>query len=69
MKSQPQNPEFRFNPENFHPCIFKLKFHEFVNNLGGLAKHLRDNCIQNIHFDRYTSQNEIFNMVIPIQVH
>ena len=21
MESQPQNPEFRVNPENFHPCI------------------------------------------------
>ena len=21
--SQPQNPEFRINPENFHPCIYK----------------------------------------------
>ena len=21
MKSQPQNPEFRNNPENFHPCV------------------------------------------------
>ena len=21
MKSQPQNPEFRINTENFHPCI------------------------------------------------
>ena len=20
MESQPQNPEFRSNPENFHPC-------------------------------------------------
>ena len=20
MVSQPQNPEFRINPENFHPC-------------------------------------------------
>ena len=20
MESQPQNPEFRTNPENFHPC-------------------------------------------------
>ena len=20
MESQPQNPEFRYNPENFHPC-------------------------------------------------
>ena len=22
MESQPQNSEFRINPENFHPCIF-----------------------------------------------
>ena len=21
MESLPQNPEFRINPENFHPCI------------------------------------------------
>ena len=21
MESQPQNPEFRNNPENFHPCF------------------------------------------------
>ena len=21
MESQPQNPEFRNNPENFHPCV------------------------------------------------
>ena len=23
MESQPQNPEFRNNPENFHPCLRK----------------------------------------------
>ena len=22
MESQPQNPEFRNHPENFHPCIY-----------------------------------------------
>ena len=21
MESQPQNPEFRINPEDFHPCL------------------------------------------------
>ena len=21
MENQPQNPEFRYNPENFHPCF------------------------------------------------
>ena len=24
MESQPQNPEFRNNPENFHPCDYGL---------------------------------------------
>ena len=24
MESQPQNPEFRINPENFHPCTFLI---------------------------------------------
>ena len=24
MESQPQNPEFRNNPENFHPCKYAL---------------------------------------------
>ena len=23
MESQPQNPEFRNDPENFHPCVIK----------------------------------------------
>ena len=23
MESQPLTPEFRINPENFHPCIYK----------------------------------------------
>ena len=25
MESQPQNPEFRNNPENFHPCKYSTK--------------------------------------------
>ena len=25
MESQPQNPEFRNNPENFHPCLLTYK--------------------------------------------
>ena len=24
MESQPQNPEFRNNPENFHQCIYDM---------------------------------------------
>ena len=30
MESQPQNPEFRINPENFHQCLHQLdkRFHQ-----------------------------------------
>ena len=32
MESQPQNPEFRINPENFHPCLHRdqldKRFHQ-----------------------------------------
>ena len=30
MESQPQNPEFRNNPENFHPCYMYLIQHENI---------------------------------------
>ena len=26
MESQPQNPKFRINPENFYPCVFAFDF-------------------------------------------
>ena len=33
MESQPQNPEFRTNPENFHPCIKNInKNHHIQHN-------------------------------------
>ena len=25
MEDRPQNPEFRNNPENFHPCEYGIK--------------------------------------------
>ena len=30
MESQPQNPEFRINPENFHPCGFDSGEHTAI---------------------------------------
>ena len=34
MESQPQNPEFRNNPGNFHPCISSfLKQNPFISVL------------------------------------
>ena len=38
MESQPQNPELRINPENFHPC---MSAHVLMNLLNKLGK--RDN--------------------------
>ena len=43
MESQPQNPELRINPENFHPCkthllsLFTKKIEEngLRNSIGG----------------------------------
>ena len=36
MESQPQNPEFRINPENFHPSIQKAVVpYSFVSFQGG----------------------------------
>ena len=29
VESQPQNPEFRNNPENFHPCRFSEEHQAF----------------------------------------
>ena len=37
MESQPQNPEFRINPENFHPCIQKTVVpYSYVSFQGGV---------------------------------
>ena len=48
MESQPQNPEFSNNPENFHPCILTVitlsHIHEPVSWIGYLA--LRHNLSQ-----------------------
>ena len=35
MESQPQNPEFRINPENFHPCTDELAECNMVPQLMG----------------------------------
>ena len=39
MESQPQNPEFRINPENFHSCIrmYSMKV-VFWSSLGRLLE-------------------------------
>ena len=46
MESQPQNPEFRNNPENFHPCmdpkysvIKWLRYTYLINASGSLQNY------------------------------
>ena len=39
MESQPQNPEFRNDPENFHPCCPYKKFWVPYKD-GGWAYHV-----------------------------
>ena len=36
MESQPQNPEFRINPENVHPCTQRVKKFTMLDNRGRL---------------------------------
>ena len=40
MESQPQNPEFRTNPENFHPCYLVLEKLYFRSYQSLLAQFL-----------------------------
>ena len=54
MESQPQNPEFRKNPENFHPCPYKLnvciafaKFNYLFENSVAL-----DQLASDLHLDQ-----------------
>ena len=39
MESQPQNPEFRINPENFHPCTHLIKWF-LISSLGTYIEYI-----------------------------
>ena len=44
MESQPQDPKFRNNPENFSPCVSMIKiqevFHVYLNKFEIALSHL-----------------------------
>ena len=45
MESQPENPEFRNNPENFHPCNKLTKFMiDLIVNIDPFISILRIWC-------------------------
>ena len=39
MGSQPQNPEFRINPENFHPCYCLITRTFSTEIISFISKH------------------------------
>ena len=51
MESQPQNPEFRNNPENFHPCFTNYTVNEFLWGLLHVFKltHQEQSCEQEMY--------------------
>ena len=42
MESQPQNPEFRNNPENFHSCgkMYKLASQSVQSSMGSQGSNI-----------------------------
>ena len=41
MESQPQNPEFRNNPENFHPCDNVMHWEQDGEVMGSIPLNIR----------------------------
>ena len=50
MESQPQNPEFRNNPENFHPC-------EFAKQAAKSDRMIGKPCILSVSINSFTKYN------------
>ena len=51
MESQPQNPEFKINPENFHPCIrddASRALLSLVDYSTNKAQHKKKQVVKNI---------------------
>ena len=44
MESQPQNPEFRNNPETFHPCIWEESLSIFYSAMNVSSFHNNTSC-------------------------
>ena len=57
MESQPQNPEFRINPENFHPCRLKWKLYQLIICLK-IHQYQPITCLKNLkgHLNQPTTK-------------
>ena len=56
MESQPQNSEFRINPENFHPCITENQHLKKMTHMSTV--------IRNIGPDKRIFEHKIFNILL-----
>ena len=58
MGSQPQNPEFRINPENFYPCTIAYQFVQYVlkDNFNNLIVFI---CLNRIILFLYLSLGQV----------
>ena len=62
MESQPQNPEFRNNPENFYPCIIYLMGYRYDFPTCKNFSPLDDLYLGNSVDAGEMSKNEIFHL-------
>ena len=54
MECQPQNPKFRINPKNFHPCNYIVTIFKMLNVL--LMEHVH--LLRHHHHNHH---NQIFD--------
>ena len=66
MESQPQNPEFRNNPENFHPCVLRNyhnKPHSFMSDpTATMYSHSMSCDLSNKILFNQTNNSNIFSV-------
>ena len=65
MKSQPHNPEFRNNPENFHPCGFTFVLVHLPAGCQGMARTVNLVFPVHIYFWLYvTDRDRVYKMFL-----
>ena len=73
MESQPQNSEFRTNPENFHPWIRISRWHKYhcYKEISRNSKDDKDICkrIKYTHLILTTCHDEVKEITIKTKTH
>ena len=53
MESQPQNPEFRNNPENFHSCLLDMSAWPFIRDIFANVMSTKISCVGTYFVDTH----------------